>query len=182
MSIMTIGGQMANSYQDAKITGFAAYLPKAAAGEIEKYQSAYEQNRHRVYSFAFWMTDSELAAEELLGATFGRVFASTDSPTTEMVDRALLTEIRELMPIGTLTLESETVTDVSEIRKNTKRIFLERAIVQVPATERLLFVMHDGEGYSHERMSKMLGITEEESKLGLHQARLRIRELVADMK
>jgi RNA polymerase sigma-70 factor, ECF subfamily len=180
--MISIGGQMANSYQDAKITGFAAYLPKIAEGEIEKYQAAYEQNRHRVYSFAFWMTDSEIAAEELLGATFCRVFASSDSPTTEMVDRALLTEIRELMPIGTLTLESDTVTDVSEIRKNTKRVFLERAIVQVPATERLLFVMHDGEGYSHERMSKMLGISEEESRLGLHQARLRIRELVADMK
>lgn len=173
---------MANSIQEAKFTGFAAYLPREAEGRLENYQQAYEQNRHRVYSFAFWMTDNELGAEELLGSTFRRAFATTDSPTAEMMDRALLAEIREITPVGTLTLECAVATAINEIRKNTKRVHLERAVVQLPATERLIFLMHDGEGYKHERIAHLLGLTEEESKYGLHQARLKIRELVAAMK
>ena len=172
---------MANSIQ-AKVTGFAAILPKTAAGNIESYQKAYEANRNRVYSFAFWMTDNELAAEELSASTFRRVFAHTETPTEELIDRMLLTEVRELMPVGTLTLQCSVSTEVEAIRHNVKRVHLERAVVQLPSTERFIFVMHDGEGYSHERIARTLGITEQESQSGLHQARLRIRELVADMK
>jgi DNA-directed RNA polymerase specialized sigma24 family protein len=58
---------------------------------------------------------------------------------------------------------------------------LERAVVQLPATEKLIFLLHDVESYEHERIAKLLGITTDESKFGLHQARLRVRELVARM-
>lgn len=171
---------MANSIQ-AKVTGFAAILPKTAAGNIESYKTAYEANRNRVYSFAFWMTDHEVAAEELSASTFRRAFAHTEAPSDELIDRLFLAEVRELMPVGTLTLDCAIATEVESIRRNVKRIHLERAVVQLPSTERLIFVMHDGEGYSHERIARTLGITEKESQGGLHQARLRIRELVADM-
>ena len=172
---------MANSIQ-AKVTGFAAILPKTAAGNIESYQKAYEANRNRVYSFAFWMTDNELAAEELSASTFRRVFAHTETPTEELIDRMLLTEVREITPVGPLTLQCAVSTEVEAIRHNVKRVHLERAVVQLPSTERFIFVMHDGEGYSHERIARTLGVTAQESQSGLHQARLRIRELVADMK
>lgn len=173
---------MANSFQEAKITGFAAYLPKVAQGSLEQYQEVFEQNRHRVYSFAFWMTDNELAAEELLGNTFRRAFAANEVPSAEVIDNAFLNEVRELMALGVLTLECAVATEVSDIRSNVKRVHLERAVVQLPATERLIYLMHDGEGYSHARIGHMLGLTEDESKLGLHQARVRIRELVSNMK
>jgi RNA polymerase sigma-70 factor (ECF subfamily) len=171
---------MANSIQ-AKVTGFAAIMPKVAAGKIEEYQKVYESNRNRVYSFAFWMTDNEMAAEEVSASTFRRVFAHTDTPTEELIDRMLLTEVRELTPVGTLSLNCAVSTEVESIRHNVKRVHLERAVVQLPSTERFIFVMHDGEGYSHERIARTLGIAEKESQNGLHQARLRIRELVADM-
>lgn len=172
---------MANSIE-AKVTGFAAIVPKAAAGEIEAYQKVYESNRNRVYSFAFWMTDNEMAAAEVSASTFRRVFAHTESPSEELIDRMLLAEVRELMPVGTLSLRCALSTEVESIRHNVKRVHLERAVVQLPATERFIFVMHDGEGYPHQRIARTLGITEDESQNGLHQARLRIRGLVADMK
>ncbi len=168
---------MANLIQETNISVLAA----VAATSIDTYRQVYEENRHRVYSLAFWMTDNELAAEEISDATFRRAFAHTEIPTEELIDRILLTEIRQLMPIGVLSLRSDIVTEIAAVRTNVKRIHLERAIVQLPATERLVFVMHDGEGYSHERIARTLGITEEESRFGLHQARIRIRELVADM-
>jgi DNA-directed RNA polymerase specialized sigma24 family protein len=39
--------------------------------------------------------------------------------------------------------------------------------------------MHDVERYGHVRIARLLGISEESSMLGLHQARLRMRELLA---
>ena len=65
------------------------------------------------------------------------------------------------------------------MRRNTKRTELERAIMQLPHTERMIFCMHDGDGYDHARIARTLGISEDESRHGLHQARLRIRELVS---
>jgi DNA-directed RNA polymerase specialized sigma24 family protein len=58
---------------------------------------------------------------------------------------------------------------------------LERAVVQLPATERLVFLLHDVERYEHARISRLLGLNEQESALALHQARLRLRELLAAM-
>lgn len=173
---------MASNIQQANLTGLMAYLPAAAEAKVEAYKQVFEENRHRVYSLAFWMTDNEIAAEELMSNTFIRVFATSASPDSEAVDRALLTEVRELMPVGALTLECAPATKVLNTRSNVKRVHLERAVVQVPATERLIFLMHDVESYDHERIARTLGITEAESRYGLHQARLRVRELVASMK
>lgn len=172
---------MANNIQEAKLTGFAAYLP-AVADDIESYQAAYDQNRQRVYSLAFWMTDNEIDAEDLLGDTFRRAFSMSSKPSTEAIDRAFLNQVREFTAIGTLTLDCGVVTEELNIRSNTKRVHLERAVVQLPATERLIYLMHDGEGYSHAHIARMLGLREDESVFGLHQARLRIRELVSAMK
>jgi RNA polymerase sigma-70 factor (ECF subfamily) len=106
----------------------------------------------------------------------------TEAPSAEMIDRSLLTELRDSIAIGSLTLHVADATTELGVRHNVKRVHLERAIVALPATERLIFCMHDGEGYSHNRIARTLGITEQQSTLGLHQARLRVRELVAEMR
>jgi RNA polymerase sigma-70 factor (ECF subfamily) len=62
-----------------------------------------------------------------------------------------------------------------------KRVHLERAVVQLPATEKLIFLFHDVEGYEHLSIARLLGISEDESKLGLHQARVFVREFVSRM-
>ncbi len=170
---------MASSIQETKISGFATYLPAVAQSGLQVYQRTFEENRHRIYSLAFWMMDNELAAEELMGSTFRRVFCFAAQPSAEQVDRALVSELREIMPLGTLTLECSPCEQVYEVRRNTMRVDLERALVRLEATERLIFLMHDVENYDHARIGRTLGVTEEESRNGLHQARLRMRELLA---
>jgi RNA polymerase sigma-70 factor, ECF subfamily len=173
---------MENTIQQAEFSALAAYLPAGAIGAtIDNYQRVFDQNRQRIYALSFWMTDNELVAEEMLASTFCRAFAKSDSPTAVEIDQAFISEARELCPIGLLTLECETATEIMNVRSNIKRVHLERAVVQLPATERLIYLLHDGEGYNHARISSMLGLTVDESCVGLHQARLRIRELVASM-
>jgi len=155
------------------------YLPGVAAVARADRERIYEANRHRVYSLAFWMTNNELAAEELSQSAFVRAFAAAHEPTAEMIDRALLAEVRELMPLGELTLACAPATEIVNVRRNVKRVHLECAVVELPATERLLFLLHDVEGYDDHKISRLLGISATEVLQGLHQARLRMRELIA---
>lgn len=168
---------MTVSIREGNLT-FPARITKSEA-RVQVYQEAFAENRHRVYTLAFLMTDNELVAEELMINTFCRAFAINPDPDIESVDRALIAEIRELTPLGALTLECAPCSEVVGLRRNTKRVDLERAVVQLPATERIVFLLHDVERYDHARISRILGLTEQESAYGLHQARLRLRELLA---
>lgn len=168
---------MASITQNWKLTEVA----NVPFEKLDSYQAIYEQNRHRVYALAFWMTDNEMAAEALAGSVFQRAFAHSASPSPEAIDRALVAEARGLAAIGILTLCCAGATEVVNVRRNTLRVHLERAVVQLPPTERLIFLFHDAENYDHAHIARLLGLTRAESQLGLHQARLRIRELVASM-
>jgi RNA polymerase sigma-70 factor (ECF subfamily) len=170
---------MTNSLQST-INGLTTYVP-AIETQKTRYSEIYKENCDRIYSLAFWMTDNELTAEELSSNTFLRAFAVADQPATEQIDRAFLAEVREFTSIGVLTLDSASPSQTQSIYGNVKRVHLEQAVVQLPATEKLIFLMHDVEGYEHGRISRLLGISEEESRFGLHQARVQIRNLLAQM-
>ena len=168
---------MASSFQGV-LENLVVFAPAAKRHKAE-YTEIYNENCHRIYSLAFYLTDNELAAEQLASNTFLRTFATSVNPSTDNVDQAFLAEMRELMPIGALTLNATASAEAKNIRGNIKRVHLERAVVQLPATEKLVFLFHDVEGYEHKKISSLLGLTQEESMLALHNARVQVRELVA---
>ena len=170
---------MASSFQGA-INNIGIIVP-AAESQRAQYNQIYSRHGHRIYSLAFWMTDHELTAEQLTSNTFLRAFAYTANPSIEQIDQAFLDEIREFMPFGVLTLNCVVSPQTKSVRGKVKRVHLERALVQLPATEKLIFLFHDLEGYGHERIGRLLGIDEHASQLGLHQARICIREAVSQM-
>jgi RNA polymerase sigma-70 factor (ECF subfamily) len=49
------------------------------------------------------------------------------------------------------------------------------AVAQLPEGARQVFVLHDVEGYRHEEIGGMLGITTGTSKSQLHRARMALR-------
>ena len=59
------------------------------------------------------------------------------------------------------------------------RIDLERAIDTLPAACRAAFLLHDVEGFGHQEVGAMLGISEGTSKSQVHKARMRIRSYLA---
>lgn len=152
----------------------------ARENRTANYDAIYGEHCHRIYSLAFWMTDNELTAEQLSSNTFLRAFASSEDPKTEQIDQAFLAEIRELTTIGTLTLSSVSA-ETKSVCGNVKRVHLERAVVELPATEKMIFLLHDVEGYTHEKIARLLGLDVKESQYGLHQARLQMRELISRM-
>jgi RNA polymerase sigma-70 factor, ECF subfamily len=154
-------------------------LVPAAESPAAEYSRVYNEHGHRIYSLAFWMTDNEIIAEQLAANVFLRVFTCTASPSAELIDSVFVSTVREFAPVGALSLNCSPST--TRIRRNIKRVHLERAVVQLPATEKLIFLFHDVEGYDHHKISRLLGINEKDSQQGLHQARVQIREVVSQM-
>jgi RNA polymerase sigma-70 factor (ECF subfamily) len=58
------------------------------------------------------------------------------------------------------------------------RINLERAIERLPPGYRMVFVLHDIEGYEHNEIAEMLGCSIGNSKSQLHKARMKLRDLL----
>ena len=143
------------------------------------YREIYEQNHHHVYSLCFWMTGNELEAEELTHNVFHRTFRNLPQADAAALDAALISELRDSRPIGNLTLQCESVEEVLNVRQSARLEDLEQAVLQLPATERMIYLLHDGEGYGSERIGALVGLGESEIRFGLHQARLRLRELLA---
>jgi RNA polymerase sigma-70 factor, ECF subfamily len=56
------------------------------------------------------------------------------------------------------------------------RMDLEAAIAKLPPGARRVFTLHDVEGYKHEEIAEMLGVTSGATKAQLHRARLLLRE------
>jgi len=58
------------------------------------------------------------------------------------------------------------------------RLDLERALAELPDGCRVVFVLHDVEGFQHGEIGEMLGIADGTSKSQLHKARMRLRDLL----
>jgi RNA polymerase sigma-70 factor (ECF subfamily) len=60
------------------------------------------------------------------------------------------------------------------------RLGLNRAIAQLPAGYKKMFLLHDVAGYGHEEIAKILGCSVGNSKSQLHKARVRLRKLLRE--
>ena len=58
------------------------------------------------------------------------------------------------------------------------RLDLERAIARLPEGARAAFLLHDVEGFQHQEIAAILGISEGTSKSQVHKARSRLRALL----
>jgi len=172
---------MASTMWNAKITGFATEIPTVVS-RTEAFKAIYQEHQNRIYNLAFYLTDNEMTAESLSARVFANTFAQNSTPSAEVLDRALFNELRSITEIGTLSLDEPVCEEQSNARRNIKRAILERAVVSLPATERIIFLLHDVEGYDHSRIARTLDINTDESKRGLHQARLAVRRLVSQIK
>jgi RNA polymerase sigma-70 factor (ECF subfamily) len=153
-------------------------------GEVSEDQhrrDAFETHRHRIFALATYMTGDERVGEELLAETFIQVLKVNPSPDSSAVDLAFVAALRRTMPIGDCTL---TLCDVSmhaaPLHRNVLRTELESALLDLPATERLIYLLRDVEGYAPERIATLLSLTEPEVKLALMTGRLKLRELLSE--
>lgn len=154
---------------------------RVLSSAAERCREIYEKQCRRIYSLALWMTNNKTAAQHLVSRTFLRALAFSGRADTEEIDQAFLAEVSELTPVEAPALDVTAAPGRNRIDGNIKQVHIERAVAQLPATERLIFLLHDVDGYDQRRISRLLRFSKDQVLVGLHRARMRIRELVARM-
>ncbi len=158
-------------------------LSQAAKQSCEQEQrDVYESHRHRTFSLAFYMTGNEIEAEEILTTTFVRAFEQTPKPDGFAVDSALVTELSERFPLQKEEPSPAVATGGILGNRNVLRADLEIAVRNLPANERLVFLLRDVEGYQPAAIAKLLDMTEAKVVRTCFTARIRLAQILAQQK
>jgi DNA-directed RNA polymerase specialized sigma24 family protein len=145
----------------------------------DRQRDIYESHRHRVFSVSYYMTGSELEAEEILRGSFIRAFLQEDEPDSTIIDTALLEQLRDQrVLVNERPLPPPTAGFLPQ-RNNLLRTELEEAIRFLPSTERVVFLLMDVEGYPASRVADLLHLSNAEVLRTALTARMRIRAELA---
>ena len=165
---------------------------------LDAFEEIYHRHYKRVYSLCFRMLKNAPDAEDLAQEVFIQLFRKLhtfrgDSSFTTWLHRLTVNQVlmhfRKPLIKTERTTEDGTTPDrivtgsenplrMSQI----DRIALDEAIDQLSPGYRMVFILHDLEGYEHDQIGKMLGCAVGTSKSQLHKARLRLRQLLAGRK
>jgi RNA polymerase sigma-70 factor (ECF subfamily) len=164
----------------------------AASGDRRAFERLYRAHVNRVYSVCARMTGSRTSAEELTQDVFVRAWEKLTLFRGESAFSTWLHRLAVNVVLNARKAEGRARSRVegsgdpevlegarSSIPRHGDRIDLEEAIAMLPPGARQVFVLHDIEGYKHEEIAGMLGVTSGGSKAQLHRARLLLREALA---
>ncbi len=173
----------ADSFTDLELAA------QSAAGDVAAFERLYELHRRRVYSLCLRMLGNAADAEDMTQEVFLQVFRKIgtfrgEAAFTTWLHRLVVNQV--LMHWRKQGIRPEETTeegDMSEVVRPhplpvLDRIALEQAIRRLPPGYRLVFLLHDVEGYEHEEIAAMLGCSVGTSKSQLHKARLKLRRLL----
>jgi RNA polymerase sigma-70 factor (ECF subfamily) len=161
----------------------------AAAGDRGAFERLYRAHVNRVYAVCVRMTGDRGQAEELTQDVFVRVweklalFRGESAFTTWLHRIAVNVVLNARKSAGRGRARFEGGGDEDEVAELPARphapgdrMDLEAAIKTLPPGARRVFVLHDVEGYRHEEIAEMLGVTTGATKAQLHRARMLLRE------
>lgn len=164
------------------------------AGDGAAFEALYRQHANRLYNLASRMIGANGEADDLLQDIFLLAyrkigsFRGESSVGTWLYRLAMnhcldvLRNRQTRMGQQTDSLDEPDAMPVASpvpVLGAVSRIDLERAIDTLPPACRAAFLLHDVEGFGHQEVGAMLGISEGTSKSQVHKARLRIRSYLA---
>ena len=161
----------------------------AAGGDRQAFERLYRTHSSRVYSLCTRMSGSRTKGEELTQDVFVRTWEKLPQFRGESAFSTWLHRLAVNVVLNARKAEGKQAsrtgeTDVGDERWDEgarapmyiERMDLADAIAKLPAGARKVFVLHDVEGFKHEEIAEMCGITSGGSKAQLHRARLLLRE------
>ena len=170
-------------------TADADLASRLREGDVTAYEELYRRHGARLYNLAYRMLGQAADAEDLLQETFLQVFRRIDTFKGEaafgtwlyrMAMNLCLDRLRS--KAGKTDRQTTSIEDVREYRlagrgplDSVKRLDLERAIARLPDACRAAFLLHDVEGFEHQEVGRLLGVSDGTSKSQVHKARMRIR-------
>jgi len=167
-------------------------IARVRAGDGAAGRALYEAHVDRVYRLAYRMAGDDELAREFTQETFIRAFERLESFRGEAALSTWLHAIATSVVLNGLrkvkrARERETdlgaadgVAGGARAAEPDLKDRLHRAIDELPERYRLVFVMHDVEGYTHEEIGAALGVETGTSKAQLSRARAKLRAALSD--
>lgn len=171
-------------------------LARAQAGDHAAFAQLYLLHKRRIYSLCLRMVGNVAEAEDLTQEAFLQLHRKIgtfrgDSAFSTWLHRLAVNVV--LMHLRKKGLSLTSLDEAMEpshddapgrsfgapdlsLTGSIDRLTLERAVANLPAGYRLIFVLHDVEGYEHNEIAAMLECSIGNSKSQLHKARLKLRD------
>ena len=176
----------------------ANILTRAQAGDHHAFAQIYALHKRRIYSLCLRMVGNITEAEDLTQEAFLQLhrkiatFRGDSAFSTWLHRLAINVVLMQLRKKGlSLISLDEAMEPAVEERPGRSfgtadltltgaidRMALQKAIDDLPAGYRLIFVLHDIEGYEHNEIAAMLDCSIGNSKSQLHKARMKLRDLL----
>lgn len=175
-------------------------LQSACNGDPEAFGTLYRKHSTRIYNLCLGMVKDPTLAEDLLQDAFLQAFRRIhtfrgDSQFSTWLYRiavnAVLMYFRRCKTNPLANAETDADSEEEEqvhnerfyaedlrLSHSVQRIELERAIQLLPPGYRIMFILHDLEGYEHAEIASLLGCTPGNTKSQLFKARRRLREIL----
>jgi RNA polymerase sigma-70 factor (ECF subfamily) len=173
-------------------------IERAKLGDAEAFQALYEKHKRRVYSLCLRMTANTAEAEDLAQEAFLQLYRKIatfrgESAFSTWLHRlsvnAVLMHLRKKsLPVVSLEETTQGAEEDSPKRDfgaedvslagSIDRMQLQKAVDDLPPGYRMIFVLHDIEGYEHNEIAKIAGCSIGNSKSQLHKARMKLRDLL----
>lgn len=167
-------------------------VARAAAGDRGAFERLYRQHVNRVFSLCARMVADRTRAEELTQDVFVRAWEKLRLFRGESSFATWLHRLTVNVVLNARKSEGRQKTRFEENDEDTGMdahagvvgtplapgdlLDLEEAVTRLPPGARRVFLLHDVEGYKHEEIAEMLGVTSGATKAQLHRARLLLRE------
>jgi RNA polymerase sigma-70 factor (ECF subfamily) len=172
----------------------AELIAGARQGNEYAFAALFNMHKQRVYTLCLHMSKDTAKAEDLTQDAFMRAFQKLDSFRGDakfstwlyrIALNAVLANFRKCKS-EMLSVDNDVRVDSSFVRHEVgrgdvrlmgviDRITLLRAIEDLPAGCRTVFILHDVEGYEHHEIADLLECSIGNSKAQLHKARKKIR-------
>jgi RNA polymerase sigma-70 factor (ECF subfamily) len=174
----------------------------AQEGNAAAFEHIYRLHSRRVHALCLRMTRNPAHAEDLTQDVFLQVFRKihtfrAESAFSTWLYRLAVNVVLMRRRIKALNETSLDATDKDKEDGNAvrskemgrpdlclagipDRMNLKRALEQLPHGYKVVFLLHDVEGYEHHEIAEALGFSIGNSKSQLHKARMRLRTLLQD--
>jgi len=177
---------VAEPQEDRSTRGDGHLVQRAAEGDVEAYETLYRKHVGRVHALCLRMARDRSEAEDLTQETFIRVWERLGSFRGESAFSTWLYRVTVNVVVAELRRrgrwrERHILRDATEatevgVPQPGRDLDLERAIAALSPQARLVFVLHDVEGYQHAEIAELTGLAVGTCKAHLHRARRLLRE------
>ena len=169
----------------------SADVALAASGDRRAFERLYKSHVNRVFTLCTRMCGSRVRGEELTQDVFVRAWEKLpqfrgDSAFSTWIHRVAVNIVltdrknegrsRRRMQEDEDEVGEGIFAAAASTPRDADRMDLAAAIDSLPPGARHIFVLHDVEGYKHEEIAELCGITAGGSKAQLHRARMLLRE------